>query len=214
MKLDRISGLLGLMLLAGHANVSLAQQTAVSGWYAGAGGGVAKAKIDRQRITASLAQSGFSSTIEDDNRDGAFKFFGGYRLSPNFALEGGYFDLGKFGYTAATVPAGTLTGQARVRGLNLDLVASLPVTEKLSVFGRAGVTRAQARDTFRGTGLVVVNNPNPRERATNAKFGFGLDYAFTPLLSGRAEIERYRIDDAVGNRGDIDTATVGLVYRF
>ena len=30
----------------------------------------------------------------------------------------------------------------------------------------------------------------------------------------RAEFERYRINDAVGNKGDIDMASVGLVYRF
>lgn len=30
----------------------------------------------------------------------------------------------------------------------------------------------------------------------------------------RAEAERYRIDDAVGNKGDIDLYSVGLVYRF
>ena len=30
----------------------------------------------------------------------------------------------------------------------------------------------------------------------------------------RAEVERYRINDAVGNKGDIDLASLGLVYRF
>jgi OOP family OmpA-OmpF porin len=30
----------------------------------------------------------------------------------------------------------------------------------------------------------------------------------------RAEAERYRINDAVGSKGDIDLLSVGLVYRF
>jgi OOP family OmpA-OmpF porin len=30
----------------------------------------------------------------------------------------------------------------------------------------------------------------------------------------RAEAERYRIDDAVGNKGDVDLVSVGLLYRF
>jgi len=30
----------------------------------------------------------------------------------------------------------------------------------------------------------------------------------------RLEAERYRIDDAIGNKGDIDLASIGLVYRF
>ena len=30
----------------------------------------------------------------------------------------------------------------------------------------------------------------------------------------RAELERYRVNDAIGNRGDVDMASVGLLYRF
>jgi OOP family OmpA-OmpF porin len=30
----------------------------------------------------------------------------------------------------------------------------------------------------------------------------------------RLEAERYRINDAVGNKGDVDLFSVGLVYRF
>ena len=30
----------------------------------------------------------------------------------------------------------------------------------------------------------------------------------------RAEVERYRINDAVGNKGDIDLVSLGVIYRF
>lgn len=33
-------------------------------------------------------------------------------------------------------------------------------------------------------------------------------------MSLRTEIERYRVDDAVGNKGDVDLISLGLVYRF
>jgi len=33
-------------------------------------------------------------------------------------------------------------------------------------------------------------------------------------LAFRAELERYRIDDAVGSRGDIDHLSIGLVYSW
>jgi OOP family OmpA-OmpF porin len=48
----------------------------------------------------------------------------------------------------------------------------------------------------------------------NAKFGVGVNYAFNDALSMRLEFERYRVNDAIGNKGDIDTLSVGLVYRF
>jgi OOP family OmpA-OmpF porin len=76
------------------------------------------------------------------------------------------------------------------------------------------VTHAQARDSFRGTGAVLISDPNPRKTDTNYKFGAGLQYAVTENFALRAEIERYRINDAVGNKGDIDLASVGLIYRF
>jgi OOP family OmpA-OmpF porin len=42
----------------------------------------------------------------------------------------------------------------------------------------------------------------------------GLQYQITQALAMRGEVERYRINDAVGNRGDIDLVSVGLLYRF
>lgn len=200
---------LGLMVLAALASpYAMADETA--GWYVGGNVGQTRATIDDERILRNL---GAGATIEDDDRSTGFKLFGGYQINKNFAVEGGYFDLGDFGYEA-TVPGGTLTGNAKVRGLNIDLVGILPITEKFSAFGRVGVTHAQTRDSFRGTGAVLVTNPNPSERDTNVKYGLGLQYAFTDHLSMRGEVERYRINDAVGNKGDIDMISLGLVYKF
>lgn len=213
MKLAKASGTLGLAVMA-----AIASQFAVaddSGWYVGANVGQSRAKIDDARITSSLLGAGFATTsIKDDNRDTGYKVFGGYQINKNFALEGGYFDLGQFGFTATAVPTGTLNGRIKLRGLNLDLVGIAPLTDRFSVFGRVGVNHAQARDSFIGTGAVHVLNPNPTKRDTNYKFGLGVQYDFTEALAMRVEGERYRINDAVGNKGDINLISAGLVYRF
>ncbi len=217
MKLARASGTLSLIALAAIASpfATANETTNPTGWYVGANVGQSRATIDDARINSGLLNGGFSSsTIVDDDRSTGYKIFGGYQLNRNFALEGGYFNLGDFGYTATTVPAGTLTGRIKLQGLNLDLVGILPITDKFSAFGRAGVAYAQARDTFTGTGAVNVTNRNPSKRAANLKVGLGLQYAFTDALAVRGEVERYRINDAVGNKGDIDLLSVGLVYRF
>ena len=185
------------------------------GWYMGGNAGQSTAKIDDARIARGLAGGGFTTTsINDDNRDNGYKVFGGYLFNKHFAIEGGYFDLGKFGFTATTLPPGTLNGRLKARGANLDAVLFMNMTERFSLFGRAGVAYADVRDNFSGTGLVVVNNPNPSKKDTNYKFGGGLQYAFNDNLAMRLEAERYRIDDAVGNKGDIDLVSLGLVYRF
>lgn len=213
MKLARASGTLGLVTLAAIASpFAMADD---SGWYGGVNIGQSRATIDDERITSSLLGNSLTTTsISDREDDIGYKLFGGHQFNKYFALEGGYFDLGKFGFTATTVPLGTLDGNIKLKGVNVDLIGILPITEKFSAFGRAGVIYAEAKDSFTGTGAVTVLNPNPSKRDTNYKFGLGLQYNFTGPLALRVEAERYRINDAVGNKGDIDLFSLGLIYRF
>ncbi|HCE11140.1 MAG TPA: flagellar motor protein MotB [Oxalobacteraceae bacterium] len=214
MKLAKASGTLGLVALAAIAS-QFAMADNAPGWYVGANVGQSRANIDDARITSGLLGSGFATTsITDDDRDTGFKLFGGYQFNKYLAVEGGYFDLGKFGFKATTIPPGMLSGDIKLRGLNLDLVGTLPITQKFSAFGRVGMNYGDARDSFTGTGAVQVLNPSPSQRQTNYKYGVGLQYAFTEALAMRVEAERYRINDAVGNKGDVDLYSVGLTYRF
>ena len=184
-------------------------------YYGGLAIGQSRARIDEERITAGLLGAGLSTTaMTRDEKSPAYKLFGGYQINRNFALEAGYFDLGKFSFTSTTLPAGTLSGQIKLQGINLDLVGTLPVSEHLSVLGRVGVQAARARDRFSGTGAVGVANPSPSQRAANYKLGAGLQYEFSPSFWMRGEAERYRVNDAVGNRGDVNMVSVSLVFPF
>jgi len=199
-----------LFAIAGAANAA-----DDGGWYGGLNVGQSRAEIDEPRITSNLLAGGLRTTaFSDDDRDFGYKVFGGYKFNRFFAVEGGYFDLGKFSFTANTVPLGSLSGNIKVRGINLDLVGILPITDRFSAFARAGVNYAEARDSFSSTGAVTVLDANPKERDTNYKFGGGLQFDFTRRLGLRLEAERYRINDAVGNKGDIDLISLGLIYRF
>ena len=93
-------------------------------------------------------------------------------------------------------------------------ILSWAMASMLSAFARVGVNYAEAKDSFAGTGTVVVLNPNPGKREANLKLGLGLQYDFTRSVGMRAEVERYRINDAVGSKGDVDLISIGLVYRF
>jgi OOP family OmpA-OmpF porin len=209
-KAAHVAGIFALTTLA----TSLARAEDY-GWYVGGNLGQTRATIDDPRIDANLRAKGFTfDSIADDKRSFGGKVFGGYQFNNYLAVEGGYFNLGKFGYTATTVPAGTLRGDTKIQGVNLDLVGRLPVTDAFSVFGRAGLNYASVRDRFSGTGAVVVQDPSPSKREANLKVGLGMEYALNKALSVRGEVERYRINDAVGNHGDVDMVSVGLVYRF
>lgn len=183
--------------------------------YMGISAGEAKTHIDQARISQGLLGAGLTTdSFTEDRRDTGYKVFLGLPIHPNWAVEAGYFDLGRFGFTANTTPAGSLTSSARIKGLNLDLVGTLPIAERWSLLGRVGAAYAQTQDSFNGSGAVTVIDPSPRKRETNYKYGFGTQYAFTPALSMRLEAERYRVNDAVGSRGNVDLISLGLVYRF
>jgi OOP family OmpA-OmpF porin len=209
MKLIKAVGALGLAgFAAAGSPVAVA---ADDNWYLGAGVGQSRAEIANNRISAGLlGQGSTTTTIDDDDRDIGFKLFGGRRFGKYFALEAGYFNLGKFGFTAHTTTGANLTGSTKLQGANLDAVGMLPITDKFSALGRVGVTYLQTKDSFSG-----LNNSSPKHNGANVKYGLGVQYAFTPALAARGEWERYRVNDAVGhNDGNIDMLLVGLVYTF
>jgi len=185
-------------------------------YYGGLSVGGSHSHFDEQRVTNTMLGGAVTTTdITSDKKDTSYKVFGGYQFNRNFALEGGYFNLGRFGYTATTAaPAGTLAGQIKLQGINVDAVGLLPLSTRWSALGRVGVQYAQARDSFSTTGALTASNPNPDKNKTNYKAGLGLQYAITPAVLVRGEIERYRINDAVGNNDNVNTITLGLVIPF
>src|SRR5205085_12419688 len=77
-----------------------------------------------------------------------------YKFNRNFAVEGGYFNLGKFGFTAHTSPAGTLEGSAKFQGANVDAVGILPLGGNFSAFARAGRSEEHTSELQSQSNLV------------------------------------------------------------
>lgn len=216
-KTPALLGAAALALAGASAAQAQAMAQDTTGWYAGGNVGRTRATIDDARITSGLRGQGLGTTgIDDRDGDTGTRLFGGYQVTPAIGLEVGYFDLGRFGYTARTAPAGSLSGDMRVKGWNADLVGTVPLAGRLSALGRIGVTSVRAEDQFSATGAARVPyaNASPSQRSGGFKYGAGLVYDFTERVAMRLEGERYRLKDAVGNRGNVDMLSVGLVYRF
>ncbi|PVX34483.1 OmpA family protein [Janthinobacterium sp. 78] len=216
-------GALGVMtasLLAAQAaqaqdNTFINPDWANSAWYIGAGVGQSRANIDEPRLRASLAANGETVTgFTKDERDTGYKLFVGRQLNQYVAVEAGYFDLGKFDFKSSTSGNGVLNGQAGFRGVNLDLLGQLPLSQRLSLLGRVGMHYTKTNTEFSGNRLLGSTNTHASERKLNAKLGLGLEYKFSEALALRGEVERYRLNDAVGNRGDADLYSVSLVYKL
>lgn len=209
------------LLTAGDAHANPADDTFInpewanSAWYVGAGLGQGRANIDDQRLTRSLAANGASVTaFSTDERDLGYKLFIGKQLNRYLAVEAGYADLGKFGFRSTTSGNGVLNGEASFRALNLDLLGQLPLSERLSLLGRIGVNYAKTSTELTGNRLFTPGTGSRTEKKSNAKAGVGLEYKFTEALALRTEAERYRVNDAVGNRGEVDLFSVSLVYKL
>lgn len=185
------------------------------GIYWGLSAGESKAHLDNSGISQRIHGAGFTNnSLAVDEKGTGYKAFVGFPISPYWAVETGYFDLGRFGFNATTTPAGTSSGSLRIKGLNLDMVGTLPISDKWSLLGRVGAAYAETNGTFNGTGAVAVTQPTTHKRETNYKYGIGTQYAFTPALTLRLEGERYRVNDSVGQRANVDLISLGLVYRF
>jgi len=200
----------------GANSESIDPNWADSAWYAGAGLGQGRAKIDDERIARSLTANGASlQSFTTDQRDLGFKVFVGKKFNRYFAVEGGYFDLGKFGFDASTSGNGVLRGETKFRGVNLDLIGHLPLTERLSALARVGGQYGRSTANFSGNRLNAVTAPNPeKEEKFQAKVGLGLQYQINDAWAVRGEIERYRLRDPLGNRGEMDLASLSLIRAF
>jgi OOP family OmpA-OmpF porin len=187
-----------------------------SAWYAGAGLGQGRAKIDDERIARSMTANGASlESFTTDQRDLGYKVFVGKKFNRYFAVEAGYFDIGTFGFQATTSGNGNLRGETSFRGVNLDLIGYLPLTPRLSALARVGGQYGRSTAHFSGNRLNGVTAPNPeKEEKFQAKVGLGLQYQINDAWAVRGEIERYRLRDPLGNRGEMDLASISLIRAF
>jgi OmpA-OmpF porin, OOP family len=188
-------------------------------WTFGIGAGQTRSTFDEAALgnrnsTSVPPNSTTSLSIAADRRDAGGKVFLGRQFNRYVGMELGYFDLGKFGWQTTTTPAGTLSGEIRAQGANLDLLGTLPLTTHLSALARVGATYARTRSNYASTGAINVITATPSERKTEAKWGLGLQYAFSPGFQMRVEGEEYRISDALDGRGKVRMYSASLVFPF
>jgi OOP family OmpA-OmpF porin len=108
-----------------------------------------------------------------DSTKTSFGGFLGYGFNQFVAVELGYRQLGKFDYLGVDVKA---------KQTHLSLVGSYPLNQQLDVYGRIGYNNLRAEATYRG---YTVG-----EDKDTGLYGIGLNYSFTPAISGRIEAQK------------------------
>lgn len=216
-KLSRQALIASALAYGATATVAHAADPDGTGFYVGGGGGASLVKINDGGINDGLRSLGFTGvTTSKDESSIAYKVFAGYAINRYVAIEGGYFDLGKFGFNSLALPTVGLSGDVKVRGINLDAVLSYPLAAGFSVFGRIGVLSAESKFQLALVSGLGAGAATIKETKIGWKTGLGIGYEFSNGLGLRGEWERYNVADGTktGDKADVDVFGISLQYRF
>jgi len=189
------------------------------GWYIGGGFGQSKSDVDEVQIDSLFA----NSSTKSDERDSAWKFFGGYQFNKNWAIELAYVDLGA-SIARQTVPAGTVHVDFEGKGWNIAGVGTLPLSQNFSLLGKLGTFRWDRQ--YRCV-RVSVNCNVPASRGASGddvSYGIGLSYSIAKRTSLQFEWERFKnvgdenktrgVDNGKTGQSDADLLSIGIRYNF
>ena len=182
--------------------------------YIGVGVGGTRGYINNDDFHRVMGLNGPVNSYSEDKKDIGAKLFVGKNFNQYIALELGYVDLGKFEFKSSTSTGNSLNRETSFRGGYLDLIGTIPMGERFSAFARVGGSYGMVKDKYTGNRAYALTSPDSRYKSGNVKAGVGLEYKFSEALAVRGEIERYRIKDALEHRGDVNFASVSLVYKL
>jgi OOP family OmpA-OmpF porin len=181
-----------LAVLAASAAVPAFAQGA---GYIGAGIGRGNLNINGTELTGlSNAQVGDSDTT--------WQIRGGWRFHPYFALEAGYYELGKYDFRG-NAGALTVTGDAKAESYTLSLVGILPISDQFEGYGRIGY----AHSKFKFSANAAIASAFSADTQEEATYGVGARWHFSRNWSLFAEWmknDKIKIDNYMG----------GIDFRF
>jgi OmpA-OmpF porin, OOP family len=147
-------------------------------------------------VGGSLGTPDYKSSVNGISGNGSGvggKVYGGYDLTPNFAIEAGLFDPGHIDDAA---------GKVKLYGAYVDGVGHYGFAPQWSVLGSVGV--AQGRfTTTRGD-----------DSSPALKLGAGLQYDLSSHVALRAEYEHYRFSNAFDAKPDVGEFSLGVKVGF
>ncbi|MEY3201938.1 MAG: hypothetical protein RIR70_1488 [Pseudomonadota bacterium] len=203
---------LALTLLA----LSSAPALAAGNFYVLGAGGTTHANVNQSEIDADLRNAGLtllSSSV--DNNDVGYKLQVGYQFNPNFAIEGGYVNLGKFGYSAS-LTGGSGGGDAKVDGWNIGLLGTLPLANNFGVFAKLGTIDAKVKTRIYAVGTGGSGSIDESSTKWKTNLGLGGTWMVSKNLGVRLEYEEFwKLGDKdTTGESDVSMLSIGLSYHF
>jgi OOP family OmpA-OmpF porin len=199
------------------------------GWYVvGFGGESSGAGTSRSQMDENLAAIfesvgldvvGATSTLDDS--DTGFGLAGGYQLNDHFALEFAYVELGSVSYrSVATVSDGIdqfdadISLETSADGPAVSVLGILPIGERFSLFGRAGLSFLNATGTARITRDGASDRASQSSQKSDPVLGVGAEFSWNRHFAIRLAWDRYFDVGTEDVTGDIDADQITLGLRM
>ena len=144
-----------------------------------------------------------------DDKDTAWKVYGGLEMNEFISMEVGYADLGTVKYSAPT-------GTRDTQGVIMQLLGTYALNPSFTLLGRGGMNILNTEVNGK-----VAGTPTDNTGDTDVVWSLGLggQYNFNKSVGLRVEWERYfEAGSSIYNGGtgeaDIDLISAGVVYKF
>jgi OOP family OmpA-OmpF porin len=130
-----------------------------------------------------------STKVSGYDDEGGYGAFIGYKINQNVAVEAGFHRLADTDIDGADVT---------LDQTSVSLIGSLPLADGFSLYTRIGYNRVE--------GEISSGGYKDKDHTNNALYGIGMGYAFSPVVSGRVEVQKP--DSA------ITKLVAGVAFRF
>ncbi len=172
-------------------------------------GGYFGAAVGRASLSDSCSDAGVTLATCDD-KDTAFKVFGGYRFTRNVAMEAAYVDLGKYRAT------GSFGGfpfdfKTEITGVTAQAVGIVPFGNEFSLMGRIGAIfwNLSTSGTLGGFPGRVDDT------GVDLALGAGVQYKFARNFGVRADLDYYpNLGNNNTGEDNVTAASIGVVFLF
>lgn len=176
------------MSLAVMSFVSVASSSALAadnGFYIGVGAGANFFDSTDSQITV-----GNPGGYDASDADLALRVYGGYQVNKYVGFEVAYVDLGTQKIDFVGIDR---INKMSVKGVNLSLVGSYPVTASLDVFAKVGASYLKNTSYEYGADFLLMEgevSAKNSDRTWQPSVGVGMKYAYSKNVSVRAEYDR------------------------
>lgn len=176
------------------AGLAAAPAFAQEGWYAGFGLGVGSLGKSGQDLT------GLADAQVDDS-DTTYTVRGGYRFHPNFAVELGYYDLGKYGFSG-NIGDTYVNGSAKAKSWGISGVAIAPMGA-FDLYGRLGWEESEIKANANAELLTA----DASDKQSGATYGIGGRWNMSKNVG-------FFVEWMKNDKIEVDSYLAGIDFRF